>query len=106
MSARNPPCGGGKAGMRLQSTNPGSMTGLNFASEDSPHVRIPYALRRVPTDRLASVGKAPANPQPGDIVLARVTRIGRNTRLELSDGRASGLHEDDLILAVFGNRYA
>jgi len=48
----------------------------------------------------------PTNPQPGDIVLACVERIGKNTRLELSNGRASALHERDLLLAVFGNRYA
>src|SRR5262249_38716517 len=71
-----------------------------------PQVRIPYALRRVPSDRLASIGPCPTNPRAGDIVLACVEKIGKNTRLELSNGRASTLHERDLLLAVFGNRYA
>jgi len=92
--------------MKLHSTNLAPITVVNFASATGPHVRIPYALRRVPPDRLASIGPCPTNPQPGDIVLACVERIGKNTRLELSNGRASTLHERDLLLAVFGNRYA
>src|SRR5215510_1733893 len=92
--------------MKLHSTSPASITALNLTRAGGPHVRIPYALRRVPADRLASVGAAPTKPQAGDVVLARVDKIGRNTRLELSDGRPSTLHEGDLLLAVFGNRYA
>src|SRR5215475_11922008 len=95
--------------MKLHSIRPASLTSLtalSVASADGPHVRIPYALRRVPAERFVSIGTGPTNPQPGDIVLARVERIGRNTRLELSDGRASTLHEGDLLLTVFGNRYA
>ena len=92
--------------MRLYLTSPASKTALNFGSAEGPHVRIPYALRRVPPSRLATVDVVPTDPQPGDIVLARVKRIGRNTRLELSNGRASALHEGDLLLVVFGNRYA
>src|SRR5262245_50624574 len=98
--------GGDESGMKLHSMNLAPTTAVNFASATGPHVRIPYALRRVPPDRLASVGSCPANPQPGDIVLVCVERIGKNTRLELSNGRASTLHERDLLLAVFGNRYA
>src|SRR5262245_2951372 len=92
--------------MKLHSTNLAPMTVVNFASATGPHVRIPYALRRVPPDRIASIGPCPTDPQPGDIVLACVERIGKNTRLELSNGRASTLHEHDLLLTVFGNRYA
>src|SRR5262245_7888488 len=92
--------------MKLHSTNLAPMTAVTFASATGPHVRIPYALRRVPPERLAAVGPCPTDPQPGDIVVAYVERIGKNTRLELSNGRASTLHERDLILAAFGNRYA
>src|SRR5262245_12566561 len=92
--------------MELHSTNLALMTTLNVASATGPHVRIPYALRSVPADRLVGVGDGPTNPQPGDIVLTHVKKIGRNTRLELADGRASTLHEGDLLLAVFGHRYA
>jgi hypothetical protein len=48
----------------------------------------------------------PADPASGDIVLARVEKIGKNTTLELVDGRRSTLHEGDLVVVAFGNRYA
>jgi hypothetical protein len=69
-------------------------------------MRIPYALRRVPEHSLASVLPCPPSPQAGDVVLAMVESIGKNTRLELANGRACTLHEGDLLAAVFGNRYA
>jgi hypothetical protein len=68
--------------------------------------RIPCALRRVPPERMAQLVAVPGTPRSGDIVLARVASIGKNTRLELASGRPCNLHEGDLIAAVFGNRYA
>jgi hypothetical protein len=68
--------------------------------------RIPSALRRVPPERMARLLPVPSDPQPGDIALARVLTIGKNTRLELVSGRASTLQEGDEIAVVFGNRYA
>ena len=69
-------------------------------------VRIPYALRRVPKSKFSTLLSSPAQPQPGDIALARLEKIGKNTRLELAEGRASTLHEGDTLAVVFGNRYA
>src|SRR5262249_48548048 len=60
----------------------------------------------VPRARLSQLLPLPKSPRSGDIVLARVESIGKNTRLELASGRACGLHEGDVIAAVFGNRYA
>ena len=68
--------------------------------------RISYALRRVPKTRFSTLLSYPDRPQPGDIVLARLEKIGKNTRLELAEGRAATLHEGDLLAVVFGNRYA
>ena len=51
---------------------------------------------------LADVGRAVA----GDLVLARVERIGSHRRVQLSEGRPSELYEDDLIVAACGDRYA
>ncbi len=68
--------------------------------------RIPTALRRVPQDRLARLLPNQKTPTVGDVALARVEKIGKNTRLELADGRACTLHEGDRIAVVFGNRYA
>lgn len=68
--------------------------------------RISYALRRVPEGRIARLLPCPDSPQPGDIVLAELEKIGKNTKLELTNGRRCHLHEGDHLAVVFGNRYA
>ncbi len=50
-------------------------------------IRIPYALRRVPASRFCCLLPCSDTPQPGDIALARIEKIGRNQNIELSDGR-------------------
>ena len=69
-------------------------------------LRHPYALRRVPGDRFSCLLPPLTNPRPGDIVLTRLEKIGKNTRLELASGRTCNLHEGDLLAVAFGNRYA
>ena len=39
-------------------------------------------------------------------MLARLEKVGKNSHLELTDGRRCTLHEQDLLAVVFGNRYA
>src|SRR5712691_322763 len=77
-----------------------------LTDEMKANLRIPYALRRVPPTRFASLLPLPEAPQPGDIVLARLEKVGKNAHLELTDGRRCTLHEQDLLAVVFGNRYA
>jgi hypothetical protein len=48
----------------------------------------------------------PSEPHAGDLALARLERIGKNARLELANGRPCNLHVGDLLVVVFGNRYA
>lgn len=45
-------------------------------------------------------------PQPGDVVLARVTGIGQHTRLESPVSRRQTMFVGDEILVAYGNRYA
>src|SRR5206468_2431443 len=78
----------------------------DLSGEMKTGMRIPYALRRVPRAEFSSLLPWSDAPQPGDIGLARVERIGRNGSLELSNGRRCSLHEGDLLAVVFGNRYA
>lgn len=68
--------------------------------------RIPYALRSVPEDLLDSLIPSTDQVQVGDIVLARLEKMGKNTFLELANGRRCKLHEGDLLAVVFGNRHA
>lgn len=46
------------------------------------------------------------SPQPGQLLLARVDRIGQHTRLELPSGRRATLFVGDEIVVSYGNRYA
>jgi len=70
-------------------------------------IRIPYSLRHIPREEeFDGIGKMPETPVPGDVVLASIAKIGKNSALELDDGRRCTLHEGDIIAAVFGNRYA
>jgi len=69
-------------------------------------IKVPYALRRIPAATQVSLLPFAGDPRAGDIALARVEKIGKNTAVELADGRRCGLHEADLLAVVFGNRYA
>jgi hypothetical protein len=108
------PEGNGKGSGNGQGTS--SFSGAGIGAGAGPHVlldeqaraaiRLPSALRRVPTEQIASVLPPSSDPQAGSLALGRVERIGKNTRLELASGRHGGLHEGDVLAMVFGNRYA
>ncbi|CAN5468797.1 DUF1611 domain-containing protein [soil metagenome] len=70
------------------------------------NLRIPYVVRNLPREMLCRVAPLNGQPAPGDLALAKVERIGKNTRLELKDGRMSTLFEGDQVVVSFGNRYA
>jgi len=69
-------------------------------------MKVAYVARRVPRAALHTQLGVPAAPASGDVVLATVEKIGKNTSLELVDGRRSALHEGDFVVVAFGNRYA
>ena len=79
---------------------------IPFTDEMKNSMRVSYALRWVPVQTLATLLPFPDSPRAGDIVLARLEKIGRNAALELANGRRCTLHEGDLLAVVFGNRYA
>src|SRR3954452_10065888 len=80
---------------------------MNTSSGDLlSSARRPYAVRRVPEEHLTYMLPYPTQPTVGDVVIAAVESIGKNTTLELTDGRRCALHPGDHIVAVFGNRYA
>jgi len=61
--------------------------------------------------RIADLGLAAsldtsARPSPGDIVLARVTKLGQHRHLELVSGRRAQLYVGDTVIVAYGNRYA
>src|SRR5258708_17274612 len=79
---------------------------MTLTDEMKACMRISYALRRVPEARFACLLPRSDFPQPGDIMLVRLEKVGKNAHLELINGRRCTLHEHDLLAVVFGNRYA
>jgi hypothetical protein len=68
-------------------------------------IKRSFATRRVPLEQVASLD-ADTRPRAGDVVLARVTRVGQHGGLQLPDGRRATLFAGDEIIVAFGNRYA
>ncbi len=64
-----------------------------------------YATRRVPCDKMQRLLNG-ACPVAGDLVLARVARLGQHEHIERPDGRRAKLWEGDEIIVAYGNRYA
>lgn len=80
--------------------------GTPLTDEEKRDMRVSYALRWVPSRCMSALLPCPRVPRAGDIMLARLDKIGKNATLELANGRRCTLHEGDLLAVVFGNRYA
>ncbi len=66
-----------------------------------------YTTRRVPLGMMARLLSEPAlPPQAGDLVLARVERLGKHAALEQTDSRRRALFVGDEIVLAYGSRYA
>lgn len=68
--------------------------------------RAAFTTRRVPRDSMVTLSDLKVEPRAGDVVLARVTKLGQHKHLQLTDGRRARMHLGDEILVVYGNRYA
>jgi len=69
-------------------------------------VRVAYSARRVAREAMATLLRGPIKLRAGDLVLARVDRLGQHQRIELPHGRRAQLYEGDEIIVCYGNRYA
>lgn len=65
-----------------------------------------YTTRRIDRDKALTLVYPDAAPRAGDVVLARVAKIGQHKRIELTSGRKSRLFVGDDIVVTYGNRYA
>jgi len=66
-----------------------------------------FVTRLVLINRYAFAALSPEQrPKVGDIILGRVSKIGRHTKMDDCDGRRVTLLENDLVVAAYGNRYA
>ncbi len=64
-----------------------------------------YSTRRINFAHCRSL-QLKAIPKSGDLVLAKVIEIGRQTRLQLASGRRAHIFPGDEIIVAYGNRYA
>jgi Domain of unknown function (DUF1611_C) P-loop domain len=82
---------------RITRVEPSRLQGARFA----------YTTRRVPAgDIVHMVHGTKLRPLPGDLVLARVTKIGKHSALESHAGRRATMFVGDEIVVAYGNRYA
>jgi hypothetical protein len=65
-----------------------------------------FSTRRTDTTAMRTLVGGSVRPRAGDLVLARITRLGQHRKLELTDGRRATLHLDDEVLVAYGDRYA
>ena len=65
-----------------------------------------YATGRFDLSRADSLVTSGVRPQAGDLLLAKVLRLGQHRKLESPQGRRQTLYADDLILVCYGARYA
>lgn len=65
-----------------------------------------FSTRRVSPRHMATLITGDARPNAGDLVLARVDLLGKQTKLELTDGRRAHMFLGDEIIVCYGNRYA
>ncbi len=65
-----------------------------------------FTTRRVPAASMRTILSDQVRPEPGNLVLARVDRLGHHKRIERVDGRRAHLFPGDEIILAYGNRYA
>jgi len=68
-------------------------------------VKLGSVARRIDPAEMHSYRKSVKTPRAGDLVLARVGRIGRHAHLESRSGRPLALYPNDLIVGVFGTHH-
>ncbi len=82
------------------------MAHLNLRKSRIDHAKRAFSTRRVPRKAYQTLLTGKLVPKPGDLVLARVDEIGKQTKLELTDGRRAHMFPGDEIIVCYGNRYA
>jgi hypothetical protein len=65
-----------------------------------------FTTRRMDPTRMQTVLLGAVRPRSGDLLLARVERLGQHRKLELTDGRRATMHLGDEIVVAYADRYA
>ncbi|GAA1252029.1 hypothetical protein JOF42_002625 [Microbacterium phyllosphaerae] len=65
-----------------------------------------FSTRRVPLESMRTLVGGAVRPRSGDVVIARIERLGHHRHIEQPHGRRSLLHVGDLIIVAYADRYA
>ncbi|MGL6291326.1 MAG: hypothetical protein ACRC2H_11595 [Silanimonas sp.] len=79
---------------------------LSLAPERVAAAKRAFTTRRLPIEHMQTLLSGDTTPRAGDLVLARVTRLGKHRELESPTGRRCRLFPGDEIIVAYGNRYA
>lgn len=79
---------------------------LSLTARRLKQAKAAYTARRVRREAMSSLITGEVTPHPGDVLLARVDKLGKHKQLQLCDGRRSSLFIGDEIVVAYGNRYA
>lgn len=80
-------------------------TPVEWSLERLARAKRSFATRRLRLDDVALLSTS-CTPRAGDVVVARVARVGQHSGLQLPDGRRSTLFVGDEVIVAYGNRYA
>ncbi|WP_411720933.1 DUF1611 domain-containing protein [Mycetocola sp.] len=90
----------------------GRYTRVQIGAERAVKVRAAYTTRFVATEftkrpeDFHMLAGSEVHPEAGDVVIARVTELGKHTRLESPTSRRQLLFVGQEIMVAYGNRYA
>ncbi len=85
---------------------PGEQHRLPLPENALAHSHWAFSTRRAERSRAATLLGGDLQPQVGDLVLARIERLGHHGNLQLVDGRRRRLFVGDLVIVAYANRYA
>lgn len=85
---------------------PGSAADQLLTPERVALAKRAFTTRRVPVHEMQQLIRSGVKPRCGDLVLARVERLGQHNALQLPSGRRATLFIGDEIVVAYGNRYA
>ena len=88
---------------KMHDTNLNSQQVVNKRISEA---KIAYAARPAYLGKGTRLLVDKVTPNVGDLVLARVRKIGQHKKIELTNGRRARMFVGDEIVVVYGNRYA
>lgn len=82
------------------------MTVTQINADALAGVKKAFTTRRVPIEHVKTIVSGEVCPRIGDVVLARVDKLGSHKKIELENDRRAKLARLDRIIVAYGNRYA